>query len=277
MGDIGNLTALAWAKAKASKTLPYDPQPLPDPNLIRRFRKRWQLMFRDLRGAGWRLGEKMPEPMRRRLAKPVAYADMLLVDHGVFRLGYLNRHALGGEAYRSAQPAPHDIARFARQGIRTIINLRGPRDCGAYRLERQACAKLGITLVDFTLGSRAAPPKAMLHAASELFDSISYPMLMHCKSGADRAGLMSVLYQHFKLGRPMTEAVRQLALRFGHIRAGHTGILDAFFAQYIAFNAKTPIAFLDWVDRHYDPVALKRDFRPTGLGTLLVDGVLRRE
>ena len=33
-------------------------------------------------------------------------------------------------------------------------------------------------------------------------------MLMHCKSGADRAGLMSVLYRHLHEGVPIEEAKR---------------------------------------------------------------------
>ena len=258
-------------------TAPPDPRPLPGPGAFWTLRKRWQGMFRELRSSGHRLAKTMPESLRRRLDGPVSYADMLLVDHGIFRLAYLNRHSLGTNAFRSAQPAPRDIALFARQGIRTILNLRGPRDCGSYRLESKECAGQGIALIDFTLGSRAAPPKATIHAAARLFDSIAYPMLMHCKSGADRAGLMAVLYMHLKEGRPMSEAVGQLSPLYGHFRSGHTGILDAFFAQYVAFDAMTPIPFLEWVDLHYDPVALKRDFRPSGLGALLVDGVLMRE
>jgi hypothetical protein len=57
--------------------------------------------------------------------RAMAYVDMLLVDHGIFRLGYLNLHRLGDRAWRSAQPAPYQIRSLARQGLRTIVNLRG--------------------------------------------------------------------------------------------------------------------------------------------------------
>jgi protein tyrosine phosphatase (PTP) superfamily phosphohydrolase (DUF442 family) len=256
---------------------PPDPIHSQSRRLVWQMRKHWQSAFRRMRQHANGLGESLPAPVRKVLETPVAYADMMLIDHGIFRLAYLNQHALGSRAYRSAQPAPHDIRRFARQGIRTILNLRGPRDCGGYRLERKTCAAEGIALVDFTLGSRAAPPKASLHAAAELFETIAYPMLMHCKSGADRAGLMAVLYLHWHERLPLREALSQLDWRFGHFRGAPTGILDAFFEQYLAFDAKTPMSLLDWVDRHYDPVALKRDFRPSGLGTLVVDRVLGRE
>ena len=58
--------------------------------------------------------------------------------------------------------------------------------------------------------------------------------MMHCKSGADRAGVMSVLYMHFRKGLPISEAIRQLDLKFGHVRAGLTGVLDYCFEKYIA-------------------------------------------
>ena len=240
-------------------------------------RKRWQAMAKGVRRGGARLGGHLPVPVRKALEKPVAYVDMLVVDHGLFRLAYLNRHAVSSRAFRSAQPAPRDIGQFAREGIRTILNLRGPRDCGSYRLERAACAAGGLTLIDFTLGSRAAPSKASIHAAAALFDQIAYPMLMHCKSGADRAGLMGVLYLHLHEHQPMREALKQLSWRFGHFRNANTGILDAFFESYLDFDAKTATPFLDWVDHHYDPEVLKRDFKPGGWAGLFVDGVFGRE
>jgi protein tyrosine/serine phosphatase len=189
----------------------------------------------------------------------------------------LNKHRLGKDAWRAAQPAPHNIRKLARQGVRTILNLRGDRDCGSYYLEREECERLGIKLIDFQVRSRQAPTVEQIKGAKELFDSIEYPMLMHCKSGADRAGLMSVLYLHLREGVPLPEAQKQLSLRFGHFRQADTGILDRVFDSYLEHNAREPIAFLDWVDKVYDPVALKRSFRASGWARRLVDQVLRRE
>src|SRR5262245_29360550 len=155
--------------------------------------------------------------------------DMLVLDHGVFRLGYLNQHRLGEHAWRSGQPAPHHIDGFARRGLRTIVNLRGQRICGSYLLERMSCERTGITLIDFKLRSRFAPTREELRAAAELLDLVEYPMLIHCKSGADRAGLMSTLYLHLKENVPMVRAKRQLSLRYGHSRFGRSGVLDLFF------------------------------------------------
>lgn len=229
------------------------------------------------RGVRHAVVEQSPGWLRRHFAWPASYADMLFVDHGIFRLFYLNMHKISSSAFRSAQPAPHDIARFARSGIRTVINLRGPRVCGSYWLEREACARAGIKLVDFTVYSRGAPTRQSIHDAAELFRSAEHPILMHCKSGADRAGLMSVLYKHLHEGEPIATAKRQLALRYGHVRQADTGVLDYFFERYLADNARQPMSFLTWVDTVYDPEELRASFRAKGWANRLVNTILRRE
>jgi len=186
---------------------------------------------------------------------------MLVLDHGVFRLVYVNQHRLGDNAWRSAQPAPYNIDGFARRGLRTIVNLRGQRFCGSYLLEKMSCERIGITLLDFKVRSRFAPTREELRAAAELFNRVEYPMLIHCKSGADRAGLMSALYLHLKEGVPIERAKRQLSLRYGHSRFGRSGVLDLFFDRYVENNRRTPMAFLDWVEKVYDPEELTRAFQ----------------
>ena len=237
----------------------------------RRAVKRVTLVWRQ------RLLDDTPPWLRRLAAKPASYVDMLLLDHGIFRIFYNNRHRLDADAWRSAQPAPHQIRRAAKLGVRTIVNLRGERLCGSYWLEQAACQRYGVQLVNYQVRSRAAPSLEELRGARDLFERIEYPMLMHCKSGADRAGLMSVLYQHLRGGVPMEQAIRQLSLRYGHIRQADTGVLDAFFQRYIDDTRSRPMPFFDWVETVYDPDELKRTFKANGLATRIVSTVLRRE
>lgn len=232
---------------------------------------------RQIRSLRHTIADSTPQWARRVLGPVVSYTDMLLVDHGVFRLFYQNRHKLADGAWRSAQPAPHQIRYLARKGIRTIVNLRGERHCGSYWLERQACARSGIHLEDFQVRSRAAPSKVEVLAARDLFKRIEYPMLMHCKSGADRAGLMSALYLIVKEKVPVATAASQLSLKFGHVRQADTGILDHFFERYLEDDAKNPIGFFDWVEHVYDPDELKRSFAAKGWANVLINSVLRRE
>lgn len=222
----------------------------------------------------WRnaLMEHSPDWAKRSLGPTATYLDMLFVDHGILRLLYVNQHRLSPTAWRSAQPAPHDIRNAAKLGIKTIVNLRGERVCGAYWLEQEACRRYGIELVNFQIRSRAAPTPREIHAAKELFDRIEYPMLMHCKSGADRAGLMSVLYRFLKEGKPLEEAKKELSLKYGHIRQADTGVLDYFFERYLADNAKQPIDFFVWLDTVYDPDELKRSFHANRWANILTAG-----
>jgi protein tyrosine/serine phosphatase len=206
-----------------------------------------------------------------------AWANMVLVDHGVFRLFYLNRHRLSDKLWRSAQPAPHQLAWFARQGIRTIINLRGGREHGSWPLQKEACDRLGLTLVEFKTRSRGAPERETILKAKEFFDGITYPALIHCKSGADRAGLVAALYLIVHEGRPVREALSQLSLRYGHFRFAKTGILDAFFERYLIEGEPNGLTFLEWAERVYDPDALEQNFRSSFWPDLIVDRILRRE
>ena len=261
-------------KVKADAIVPARAEPTGWTGLRQRV---WRQTKRITQGARQNLVDKSPPWMHRAFGPVVRRLDMLFIDHGIFRLLYLNKHRLDGQAWRAAQPAPHNIRALARQGVRTIVNLRGERLCGSYWLERSACARHGIKLINFQVRSRMAPPREQIAEAIELFDRIEYPMLMHCKSGADRVGLMSVLYRFLKEGVPMEEAKQQLSIRYGHFRQADTGILDRFFESYLEYNKRHPIAFLDWVNTVYDPEELKRSFRAQGWARRLVDQVLRRE
>lgn len=214
------------------------------------------------------------ESGRQRLA---AWANMLLADHGIFRVVYLNLHRVTPSFWRAAQPTPGQIARLAGQGLKTVVNLRGGREYGSWPLEREACEAHGVALTDFVVRSRGAPDREAILEAKAFFETLDYPVLVHCKSGADRAGFMAALYLLLHEGRPLEEATRQLALRYGHFRWAKTGILDAFFERYRVEGAEKGQSFEDWLRHTYDPEALEREFRPGLVSDFLVDRLLRRE
>ena len=211
---------------------------------------------------------------QRRGAKD--WIELIFKDHGFLRVYWRNTHMIAPDMWRCNQPSPGRVLQAGRGGIKTIINLRGPRDDGGWRLEAEACERAGITLLDFTARSRAAPDKAMLHATKALFAEAHLPAMMHCKSGADRAGLMSALYLLIVEGKPAREAARQLAWKYGHIKQAKTGLLDAFFAAYFPYEDQG-MAFFDWVDNVYDPDEVTRNFQAKGWAVRLTDSILHRE
>lgn len=221
--------------------------------------------------------EHSPSWVRRSFGPAASYFDLMVLDHGIFRLFYLNKHKLGTKAWRAAQPAPHDIAQLKRMGVKTIVNLRGERLSGSYWLEVEACKRHGLKMENCVVRSRAAPSIAELRNVRELFQRIEYPALVHCKSGADRAGLISTIYMHLIEGQPIEQAVQQLSLKYGHIKQADTGVIDHFFAKYIEANQREPIGFYDWVENIYEPSEVLKTFRANGFASRIVSGVLRRE
>jgi len=141
----------------------------------------------------------------------------------------------------------------------------------------QACRDYGVELVNFRVKSREAPDRDAIYNAKALFQQIEYPALMHCKSGADRAGIASVLYLFLHEGKPMEEARKQLSLRYGHIRQSMTGALDYFIDRYLADRAATGIDFWEWVDTKLDPLQFRDEFRSRKWADVITDDILNRE
>lgn len=206
-----------------------------------------------------------------------ALVDMTWRDHAFLRVWWTNAHWISDEMVRTNQPWPFQVRRWARRGIKTVINLRGGFGSSFHQLERDACERAGVALENFTVTSRGAPTPAQIRGAKDLFDRIAYPALMHCKSGADRAGLMSVLYLHFRKGEPIDNAMRMLSLRFGHVRQGKTGVIDYYFDQYLTHGRPAGLSLIEWTERAYDPDKLKSEFRAQWWANVLVEKILRRE
>lgn len=234
---------------------------------------------------------EQPKKKRRKKKRPHVAADLstqkgrsraerelILGDHGFLRESFQNLHRISPEMWRSNQPNPRQVAEHAAaRGIRTVINLRGDSTKGYYLLEKEACDAAGLTLVDFQVFSRDTPKVETVLAARDLFETIEYPALMHCKSGADRAGLMSALYMIFRRGMPVAKAVEQLSGKYLHVKSGKTGMLDAFFDAYIEASSETGKPFLDWLQEDYDPAAVKADFLKQRGNRFDLDRLLRRE
>jgi protein tyrosine/serine phosphatase len=125
------------------------------------------------------------------------------------------------------------------------------------------------------LESRGAPQRDRILRLHTIYQTMRTPALIHCKSGADRAGLAAGLFVLFE-GGTARDALRHLSLRFGHIAQSRTGILDAFFHRY-ASDAEGRKPFLDWVREDYDEAALRRDFHANGLASFINDWVLVHE
>jgi protein tyrosine phosphatase (PTP) superfamily phosphohydrolase (DUF442 family) len=225
-------------------------------------------------------------PDRARFAVPppdaatrrAAWFDFLFVDFGILRLFWKNRARIAPGAIRMNQPYPADIVRAARRGIRTVLTARHDPRHGGNALVAEACAGLGLEYATFApLFSRSAPTRELLLSAWDILPALKAPVLIHCKSGADRAGFLAALWLIVVENRPVREAKAQLTLKHLHIRASRTGILDAVFDAYLAAHPDERVPFRDWVAREYDPVALEAGYRAGGIADFIDRIILRHE
>jgi protein tyrosine/serine phosphatase len=182
------------------------------------------------------------------------------LDHGFLRRFWTNHAEVAPGVFRSNHPGHDRLSDLAEEGIKTILNLRGGHEVAHHRFEVESCHALGMELLTVHMAARAAPLRERLLELIEAFETAEKPLLMHCKSGADRTGLASAIYlMHFE-GVPLEVARRQLSPRFLHFRQSKTGILDHVLDMYADRLKQGPIAFIDWVKTEYDPEEATRGF-----------------
>jgi protein tyrosine phosphatase (PTP) superfamily phosphohydrolase (DUF442 family) len=216
-------------------------------------------------------------PLESPLRRACAWIDLLILDHGLLRLIYANRQRVTPRLWRSAQPTPGDLRREKARGLKTVICVRSGPTLASWPLEREACETLGLELHKVNIRGREAPRKGDLLALLDLFSEIEYPVLIHCKSGADRTGFICAVYLLAIEGRGPEEAAAQLSWRYGHLRRSRAGILGEVIDAYRRDGASRGVAFRQWVETGYDPQAIARAFRPRLFSTAIADFLLRRE
>jgi len=194
---------------------------------------------------------------RKRIAVGTASAFtaifLLLWYIGVF--GGNVRTVDEGQVYRSAQiTGSHLETVLDGKKIKTVINLRGESsDTEWYRSELASCNTRNIDHIDISLSAVRLPPPEELKKIFTAFDTARYPLLLHCRGGADRSGLTSVIYKHVYDKMPLDQAIAsQLTWRYGHIWFGQAHAMSDFFALYQ--KDKSGLGLRDWITRKYPAV-----------------------
>ncbi|HAW48198.1 MAG TPA: protein tyrosine phosphatase [Roseovarius sp.] len=192
-----------------------------------------------------------PENRRR------AHVYNLWFDHAILRTVWTNQFPVAPGVWRSNQPTHARLVRLKAKGVRSILNLRGAAGAAHYLTEKESCRRLGLSLVDCTLQARDAAPRANIEALIAAFREIERPFVMHCKSGADRAGFAAAIYLMVIEGRPVAEARRMLGVKYIHFKWTRTGVLDFILDRFAARHAETGIGFEDWIATEYDHEAIQ--------------------
>jgi len=149
-----------------------------------------------------------------------------------------------GAFYRSAQPTKDELQEVVRDhGIRSILNLRGDhRGQSWYDDEIAASEQLGVAHFDYGLSSKRVVTAKQMAELLQIIDNAPKPLLVHCKSGADRAGLVSALYRFAEEGTSAGEAAKQLSLVYGHFPylMSRTRAMDDSFWAFVGDTAPSP-------------------------------------
>lgn len=123
-----------------------------------------------------------------------------------------------GKVYRSAQMSGDVLAEaIQKHGIKSVVNLRGEGGSAAwYQSEMDTTQRLGVQHFDFSLSASHEATDQEMETILKAIDRAPKPVLVHCKNGADRSGLVSALYLYGLERQSADEADKQLTIFCGH-------------------------------------------------------------
>jgi protein tyrosine/serine phosphatase len=190
-----------------------------------------------------------------------AHIHFHLMDHAFLRVFWNNFHQVCDEVYRANQPSPAHLQSYRDKGIKAVLNLRGFAQQSYALFEEDSCEKLGLELISVPLSSSSAPQPEKLLEIIGIIEKIPKPFVLHCKSGADRAGLVSALYLIVIEKLSVAEAKKQLSFKYLHLDFTKTGILDYIFDVFSERLKIEDIDFCDWLKKEYNANILNSAFK----------------
>lgn len=188
--------------------------------------------------------------MRKRLGPYRRWLILLLLGPSIglgSYAGYIyeqgNFHVVvPDQMYRSRQLDKTELIHYLKSyQIKSIVNLRGV-NAGSdwYQKERRVAHDLGISHHDYGISANRDVSDEDLKAIMDIVRIAPKPLLIHCKSGADRTGLIAALYQYAEGGRSAEEAAGELSIWYGHLPflSNSTAAMDRTFWRYVRTHAR---------------------------------------
>jgi protein tyrosine phosphatase (PTP) superfamily phosphohydrolase (DUF442 family) len=147
-----------------------------------------------------------PESLYRQCADPTHR----LIVKGVPNFGKLNDFI-----WRSGQPTGEGYSALAKQGLKTVVNLREefPQD--------KDLVPKGVKYVYIPITDQHAPTQEQAKQFMEVASNPdNWPLLVHCHGGEGRAGVMSALVRRTLDGWDGDKALKEA----GNFRVKHLGL-----------------------------------------------------
>jgi protein tyrosine/serine phosphatase len=150
-----------------------------------------------------------------------------------------------GRFYRSAQLSLSELSEVVEKyGIKTVISLRGaPQTSYWYKKQGDLLAKKGVDFKAVYWTTHYVPNKDELVSFLRTLKDAPRPILIHCRSGADRTGEASAIYAIEYMGKSKEEAIRE------HLSIANLHM--SFFHPAKQFLVRS-YEGLDWAEKEYD-------------------------
>jgi len=209
--------------------------------------------------------------LRRALLKgaAVGIAVALALEARFVLLGKNFHCVRPGFVYRCAQQDGPGLEQILRAyGIRTVINLRG---CNAilpwYVEECRMTHQCDVAQEDLCLSAGRLPSSHEIRRFVEVLERTEYPVLLHCRRGADRTGLASAIVLLLQTDASLAQARWQLGPRYGHVALGRPAYLHDFLKQYESWLCDNGQPhergrFRAWLLDHYLPGGYRAAITP---------------
>ena len=144
----------------------------------------------------------------------VILAAVLFGAYGIARLSHKTplQPVVPGVLYRSAQLDAKTLSHLARNHIKIVVNLREGDENDEpqiYELEKKNCQAQGIELVHIPI-SALLPSDAQVVQFLQIVQSNRGAVLVHCKQGRARTGMMVAAYRIIIQGWPADKAYQEM-------------------------------------------------------------------
>ena len=145
-----------------------------------------------------------------------------------------------GRVYRSAQLSGNYLQEVIKTyGIKTVINLRGEHDGASwYEREKDITSENNVKLYSVRLFPHSLPDYDKVNLILDILLNERKPVLIHCRRGADRTGLVSAIALSLEGDVPLQKLKGQFSFRYG-VLPFYKSIGPMFFSRYEQWIAKT--------------------------------------
>jgi protein tyrosine phosphatase (PTP) superfamily phosphohydrolase (DUF442 family) len=160
-----------------------------------------------------------------------------------------------GVVYRSSQLENAALEHRIRQyKIKSILNLRGEhKESHWYQEEVRIARAFGVRHYDYAIPGTREVSDSDIDQILAIVRDAPKPLLIHCKEGADRTGLIAALYLNQIEKVAALKADEQLSILYGHFPYfwSRTSAMDRTFWRYVKTHP--------WIEREMHRSATQRN------------------